>query len=495
MNLHILNKVAGAFLGALLLFLLLGFFSEKAVRGEKHHEDVLAFALDIEVPDAGGEEGEEVVEEVIDLAALVPGADLGNGEKIFRQCSACHKIQDGANGVGPHLWNVVGREIGAVGAYSYSGALADRGGVWDLTNLSGFLEKPADWAPGTRMGYSGLKDPQDRVDVIAYLNEEGESFIELAAAPADTMTDTAVAEAPAVEATDAAAEPGAAEAEVTETAEAEIEAEAEAGTEVTEAPADTAAADTAETATTDADEASETEAAEAPAEPEATETADATAEAETVVIAAAGEDATTEPAKTAATEASTVDEPAEETAETGPAEASVDEEAAEAAAETEAAEASTETETEAPEAAATEAEASEETMEVAVVDTTTAPEPEPEAPAVESIFASVSAADGAKVFRQCAACHVADKEQNRVGPYLLGVVGRDVASIDGYRYSSALTGHGGVWSPDRLAEYLENPMGVVKGTKMSFRGLRNEEDRLAVIKWLNENSPNPIDLP
>jgi len=101
MSMGELNKIAGAFLGAFLLFLLLSFFSEKVFEGD-HHDDVLAYALEIEESSSAAP-----VEEAVDYAALVASADAGNGSSIWRQCSACHKIEDGANGVGPHpmaLW-------------------------------------------------------------------------------------------------------------------------------------------------------------------------------------------------------------------------------------------------------------------------------------------------------------------------------------------------------------------------------------------------------
>ncbi|MEL6574677.1 MAG: cytochrome c family protein [Pseudomonadota bacterium] len=411
-----LNKIAGAFLGAFLLFLLLSFFSEKVFEGD-HHDDVLAYALEIEESSSAAP-----VEEAVDYAALVASADAGNGSSIWRQCSACHKIEDGANGVGPHLHGVVGRGIGAVDGYSYSDALANKGGEWDLVALSGFLKKPSEWAPGTKMGYGGLSDAQDRVDVIAYLNEEGGTNLDLAAmAPASE-------EAPAEEAaTDEEASAG--EAAVAEEATEVVENE-EAAVE-------------------------EASAEEAAAEEAATETA-------------ATEEATTEEATTE--EASTEEATTEETA---------TEEAA--------------TEEAATEEAATEEAAAEESTEVAAAEP--AAEAEPAAAAGASgIYASVTVEDGQKVFRQCRACHVVEDGKNRVGPHLYGVVGRAVGAVEGYKYSDAMIGYGGDWSPDRLDAYLENPRGVVKGTKMAYGGLKKEEDRAAVIKYLNEQSASPIAL-
>ncbi|MEM9147912.1 MAG: c-type cytochrome [Pseudomonadota bacterium] len=176
MSMDELNKIAGAAIGSLLLFLLLGFFSGQIFHtghGDHHGEETLAFALDT------GEE--EVAEDVVEvsLAELAASADIGRGEKVFNKCKSCHKVEDGSNGVGPHLWNVVGRAIGSVGGYGYSGALSSHGGEWDVGALDGFLEAPAAWAPGTIMGFGGIKDAADRMALIAYLNEAGDAPIDL----------------------------------------------------------------------------------------------------------------------------------------------------------------------------------------------------------------------------------------------------------------------------------------------------------------------------
>ena len=95
---------------------------------------------------------------------------------------------------------------------------------------------------------------------------------------------------------------------------------------------------------------------------------------------------------------------------------------------------------------------------------------------------------GSQIWRQCQACHVLDEEQNRVGPHLVGIVGRDMASIDGFRYSNALLDlQGGIWSPDELDAYLTNPRNYAPGTRMSYPGLRDEDDRRDLLAYLNEN--------
>ena len=166
MNSNKVNIYVGTIIGSLLFFLLLGFFSELIFVGSGAEEhEVLAFAIEIE------EEAGEVEEAAVDFAALVAAADPAKGQKLFGKCKACHKLTDGANGVGPFLWGVVGRPIGGVAGFKYSDGIADRGGNWSLDNLLGFLEAPKKWAPGTKMAFKGLPKIEDRINVIVYLNE------------------------------------------------------------------------------------------------------------------------------------------------------------------------------------------------------------------------------------------------------------------------------------------------------------------------------------
>ena len=109
---------------------------------------------------------------------------------------------------------------------------------------------------------------------------------------------------------------------------------------------------------------------------------------------------------------------------------------------------------------------------------------EPETHGAE-ILAQGDPAAGEKVFRKCKACHTVEEDgPSRVGPNLYGIVGASVAAVDGFRYSGALTDHGGDWTPDRLAAFLANPRKAVPGTKMSFAGLRKPEDQADVIAYL-----------
>lgn len=95
--------------------------------------------------------------------------DAAKGEKIFGQCKTCHVAEKGVNRVGPSLWAVVGRTAGSIANYKYSPANKNSGLVWSDSQLFTYLEAPQKVVPGTKMAFAGLKKPQDRADVIAYL--------------------------------------------------------------------------------------------------------------------------------------------------------------------------------------------------------------------------------------------------------------------------------------------------------------------------------------
>ena len=119
-------------------------------------------------------------EEKIDIEALMAMGDIATGEKVFKKCAACHSIvKGGKNAIGPALYNVVGRKVGAVEEYKYSKALAAYDKEWTFEELNGFLIKPAKWIKGTKMAYAGLRKEKDRASVIKYLNENSDSPLPL----------------------------------------------------------------------------------------------------------------------------------------------------------------------------------------------------------------------------------------------------------------------------------------------------------------------------
>jgi cytochrome c len=99
------------------------------------------------------------------------------------------------------------------------------------------------------------------------------------------------------------------------------------------------------------------------------------------------------------------------------------------------------------------------------------------------------AAAGEKVFAKCKACHIIDKDQNKVGPSLMGVVGRTAGTHPNFKYSNGMieAGKAGlVWDDAKLTEYLRDPRGMIKGGKMAFPGLKKDEDLANVIAYLKQ---------
>ena len=114
---------------------------------------------------------------------------------------------------------------------------------------------------------------------------------------------------------------------------------------------------------------------------------------------------------------------------------------------------------------------------------------------IMALFTSTSAADGKKVFKKCTACHsIAQGGGNKIGPALWSVLGRKAGSLSDYKYSKAMATHGKNWSFEEINNFLIKPKDWIKGTKMSFAGLKNEKDRAAVILYMNENTNSPLPL-
>ncbi len=167
-----MTKIVGGFCGMFLVFLLGNWAAETIYHGGAGgHGDGHQQAYSIDTGEEGDHGGEPAVE--VDFAAVYEAADASKGEGLFRACKACHKLEDGENGTGPHLYGIVGRAVDSVDGYGYSGSLAKVADVWSPEALSDFLANPKDFAPGTKMGYSGMKDIEDRANLIAWLSSIG----------------------------------------------------------------------------------------------------------------------------------------------------------------------------------------------------------------------------------------------------------------------------------------------------------------------------------
>ena len=114
---------------------------------------------------------------------------------------------------------------------------------------------------------------------------------------------------------------------------------------------------------------------------------------------------------------------------------------------------------------------------------------------IMALFASTSATEGLKIFKKCAACHsIAQGGGNKIGPALWGVLGRKAGSVSEYKYSKAMVAHGKPWTFEEMNNFLIKPKDWVKGTKMSFAGIKKAKERAAVILYMNENTDNPLPI-
>jgi cytochrome c len=161
------NKIFAAILVAGIVASFSGFVARETI----HPEEVANKSV-AESGDSGGG-GETQKEELpTPILAMISGASADQGKNIFKACAACHTPDKGGpNGVAPNLWNVMTRGKAAKGDYSYSDAMAKhKGETWTYEELNRFLFKPKAYVPGTKMTFVGLKKPEDRAAVIAYLH-------------------------------------------------------------------------------------------------------------------------------------------------------------------------------------------------------------------------------------------------------------------------------------------------------------------------------------
>jgi len=188
-----INKLVGAVLVALLLLTAINVGVDEFLEPEPMEKQVYPALAGAE-PDAGeasasgetstAEAASKVASEAVatatagasELAARLAAADPEAGRKIARKCAACHDLSDKKrNKVGPALWGVVGRPKAAHEGYSYSAAFKNLEGDWTYADLDAFLAKPKAFVPGTKMSFGGLKKPEDRANLLAFLRTVGDT--------------------------------------------------------------------------------------------------------------------------------------------------------------------------------------------------------------------------------------------------------------------------------------------------------------------------------
>ena len=178
------NKVFAAFLCAGLLLMAGVQIAHVLVPDQQLAKN--SYVIDVpESTEVAGVEPQDIGPEPI--LALLASADLAAGEKLAKKCTACHVFEaGGANKVGPALWGIVNSAKASVDGFAYSAALAGFGGAWDYESLNAFLAKPKAYITGTKMNFAGLKKPEDRANMVAWLRTMADSQ-----APLPTAEDVA----------------------------------------------------------------------------------------------------------------------------------------------------------------------------------------------------------------------------------------------------------------------------------------------------------------
>ncbi|MBA4748525.1 MAG: c-type cytochrome [Sphingopyxis sp.] len=174
------NTIAGWVLGAGIAALGLSIVTGMAAKSHAPEKPGFAIVGEVEGP----------VDTGPPLEALLAAADLAKGEAIYAKCATCHSINaGGANGIGPNLHGVLGKAVAAKPGFKYSGSLKEMGGQWDFKSLDGWIASPRKMASGTTMSFAGLSNPEERANLLAWINTQGSNLplppVPQAAAPAD----------------------------------------------------------------------------------------------------------------------------------------------------------------------------------------------------------------------------------------------------------------------------------------------------------------------
>ena len=170
-----INKIVAALIVVFLLVFGIGKVSDIVFYVEKPSSS----AYKVEMSTATSSQDTGTIQSV-DISALLALGTVEHGQKVFKKCSACHSIKKGGrNNIGPALYNVLGRNMGALEDYKYSKALIAFGKDWTFNEMNSFLIKPTSYIKGTKMAFAGLKKEKDRASVILYMNANSDSPLDL----------------------------------------------------------------------------------------------------------------------------------------------------------------------------------------------------------------------------------------------------------------------------------------------------------------------------
>ncbi|HEY1709389.1 MAG TPA: cytochrome c family protein [Rhizomicrobium sp.] len=187
------NKILGAVLGTI-MFVLVVRIATEAIFEPKEPAKPGYVVEGVQEASTSGTSAAPAEETLPDFGTVLPKADAAAGKEISTRCEQCHDLSKGGpNKIGPNLWGVLGRARATHPGFSYSSAMSADHKPWDFASLFRFLRLPQAYVPGTKMTFAGLKSPNDRLNLLAYLRTQSDSPLAIpapapaaAAAPAAT---------------------------------------------------------------------------------------------------------------------------------------------------------------------------------------------------------------------------------------------------------------------------------------------------------------------
>jgi cytochrome c len=172
------NKIAGWVLATFLVIMGITTVTSSLFRPHKPEKQGYDVCANNEC-DAEAAEGGEAAAPTYDLGTLLVAADATKGEANFKKCATCHSIEKGgANKTGPNLWNVLNRKHASAPGFNYSDGLkAKAAELYTYASLNSWLENPKTAVPGNKMSFGGIRKPEERADILAYLNKMGDAKV------------------------------------------------------------------------------------------------------------------------------------------------------------------------------------------------------------------------------------------------------------------------------------------------------------------------------
>tara|TARA_B100001250_G_scaffold409989_1_gene435491 strand:+ start:1765 stop:2295 length:531 start_codon:yes stop_codon:yes gene_type:complete len=170
-----INKIIAAVLIIILVVFGIGKISDLVFYVEKPNTS--AYKVEVSETATSKVSG---ISQVVDISTLLATGTAEHGQKVFKKCSACHSVKKGGkNKIGPALYNVLGRNMGALQNYKYSKALIAFNKEWTFNEMNAFLIKPSKYIKGTKMAFAGLKKEKDRASVILFMNQNSDNPLPL----------------------------------------------------------------------------------------------------------------------------------------------------------------------------------------------------------------------------------------------------------------------------------------------------------------------------